>query len=96
MSKLLEAARQIRERNDRSLAALQREGRSKGDGIVARVDGHRRLLRLTIEPPLVHPRKIRQLEKGILEALNAAMTKMNSELRSRLGDAAASLPRWLG
>ncbi len=92
MQKLLKQAQEMQEKMQRELGETFIES-SVGGGIVSvKMDGHKHLMSVKIEPDAVDPEDAGLLEDLIVAAVNEASRKMDDTLREKLGVLAAEMP----
>jgi hypothetical protein len=92
MQKLLKQAEEMQERMQRDLADTVVEA-SVGGGIVAvRMDGHKHLLSVKIDPEAMDPEDPEMLEDLVLAAVNEAVRRTDEAVRSKVGSFAGRLP----
>ncbi len=92
MQKLLKQAQEMQEKMQRELGETFIES-SVGGGIVSvKMDGHKHLMSVKIEPDAVDPEDAGLLEDLIVAAVNEASRKMDDTLRYKLGALATSMP----
>lgn len=85
MSKLLDQAREMHERHQRQLAQMISESSVADGRIRAKINGHRSLVRMHIEPDAVDPQNLLRLEEQVVEAVNAAMHEIEEKLKASFG-----------
>jgi hypothetical protein len=85
MSKLLDQAREMHERHQRQLAQMISESSVAEGRIRAKINGHRSLVRMSIEPDAVDPQNLPRLEEQVVEAVNAAMREIEEKLKASFG-----------
>lgn len=92
MNKLLKQAQEMQEKLQRELGDTFAEA-SVGGGIVSvKMDGHKHLVSIKIEPEAIDPDDTGMLEDLIVAAVNEASRKMDETLRHKVGTMASSLP----
>lgn len=85
MQKLLKQAQEMQERMQRELSEVTTEASVGGGMVTVKMDGHRRLLQVRIEPEAIDPDDPSLLEDLIVAASNAASTQLDDILRERVG-----------
>ena len=92
MNKLLKQAQEMQEKLQRELGDTYAEA-SVGGGIVSvKMDGHKHLVSIKIDPEAIDPEDTGMLEDLIVAAVNEASRKMDETLRHKVGTMASSLP----
>lgn len=92
MQKLLKQAQDMQEKMKKELGETSVET-SVGGGLVSvRMDGHKMLLDVSIDPEVVDPEDPAMLEDLIQAAVNEAHRKVDETLREKLGVMASGLP----
>lgn len=85
MDSLLEQAKAMREKQQRELSATTAKGQSEDGAITATMDGHKHLRSLRIDPEVIDPDNLEQLQKRVIEAVNQATEKMETILVRKFG-----------
>ncbi len=85
MEKLLEKAREMKEKQDRELAEAVVKGQAAGGKIAAKMNAHRSLLSLDIDPDLVRAEHRELLEEKLLELVNDLARQVDGVLKDRFG-----------
>jgi DNA-binding YbaB/EbfC family protein len=92
MQKLLKQAQEMQERMQRELGETFADS-SVGGGIVAvKMDGHKHLVSVKIDPEAMDPDDPEMLEDLIVAAVNQASQKIDEELKAKVGGMAGGLP----
>ena len=92
MQKLLKQAQDMQDKYQRQLAETFVEA-SVGGGIVSvKMDGHKQLLAVKIDPEAMDPEDPTMLEDLVIAAVNEASRKMDDTLRQKVGHIASSMP----
>ena len=92
MQKLLKQAQDMQDRMQRELDETFMEA-SVGGGIVSvKMNGHKHLLSVKIDPEAMDPEDPSMLEDLVVAAVNEASHKMDEKLRTKVGSIATSLP----
>lgn len=85
LSELREWARQRQREQSRRLNATISEASTDGGEVTARMNGHKTLLSIKIAPALQEIERRGDLEKHIIEAVNAATIEIETRLRDEFG-----------
>lgn len=92
MNKLLKQAQEMQEKLQRELGDTFADA-SVGGGVVSvKMDGHKHLVSIKIDPEAIDPDDTGMLEDLIVAAVNEASRKMDETLRHKVGTMASSLP----
>ena len=92
MQKLLKQAQDMQEKMRKELGETVVDS-SVGGGLVAvKMDGHKRILKVSIDPEAIDPDDISMLEDLVVAAVNEASRKVDEELQSKVGNLTAGLP----
>lgn len=92
MQKLLKQAQDMQEKMKKELGETSVET-SVGGGLVSvRMDGHKMLLDVSIDPEVMDPEDPEMLEDLVRAAVNEAHRKVDDTLREKLGVMASGLP----
>ena len=92
MRKLLKQAQEMQDKMHRELGDTHAEASVGGGMVAVRMDGHKHLLAVKIDPEVIDPEDPSMLEDLIVAAVNEASRKMDDTLREKLGMMAASMP----
>lgn len=92
MRKLLQQAEEMQSKMQRELADVVVEASSGGGMVSVKMNGHRHLISVTIDPEAVDPEDVNLLEDLVIAAVNEAAAKVDEHLRGRLGNIAATMP----
>ncbi len=92
MQKLLKQAQDMQDKYQRQLAETFVDA-SVGGGIVSvKMDGHKQLLKVKIDPEAMDPEDPTMLEDLVIAAVNEATRKMDETLKQKVGTIATSMP----
>ncbi len=92
MQKLLKQAQDMQDKMQRELGETFASA-SVGGGIVSvKMDGHKHLLSVKIDPEAMDPEDPSMLEDLVVAAVNEASRKMDDTLRNKVGAIATSMP----
>lgn len=92
MQKLLQQAQDMQERMNREMSSLETVSSVGGGCIKAKVDGHKKLISIEIDPEIIDFEDLSILEDLVVSAVNQASAKMDDMLREKLGQHAATMP----
>ena len=92
MRKLLKQAQEMQNKLQRELGDTHAEASVGGGMVTIRMDGHKHLLAVKIDPEAIDPEDPEMLEDLIVAAVNEASRKMDDTLREKLGMLAAGMP----
>jgi DNA-binding YbaB/EbfC family protein len=82
---MLKQAKELQDRLQREMASISVEGAAGGGMVVAVVNGHKQLQKLTIDPEVVSKDDIGMLQDLVVAAVNDALRKVDDELKQRVG-----------
>ena len=92
MQKMLKQAQKMQEKLQRDLGETF-VGATVGGGIVeVKMDGHKRLTAIKIDPEAMDPEDPAMLEDLVLAAVNEAHRKIDDALQQKMGSMASGLP----
>ncbi len=83
---LLEQAKKMKENQQRELSAIRANGKAKGGAVAAKMDGHKHLLSIRIDPELLGADDLGELEQQVIDAVNQATKKMEAILFRKFGE----------
>lgn len=92
MRKLLKQAQEVQEKMQRELGETNTEASVGGGMVSIKIDGHKHLLAVSIEPEAIDPEDPGMLEDLVVAAVNEAGRKMDDALREKLGMLTANMP----
>ena len=92
MQKLLKQAEEMQERMQRDLADTVVEASVGGGIVTVRMDGHKHLLSVKIDPEAMDPDDPEMLEDLVLAAVNEAVRRTDEAMRSKMGAFAGQMP----
>lgn len=92
MRKLLQQAEEMQEKMQRELADAVVEASAGGGMVTVKMNGHRHLIEVKIDPEAVDPEDVSLLEDLVIASVNEAAAKIDEHLRGRLGNIAATMP----
>ncbi len=92
MQQLLKQAEEMQEKMQRDLTEAVVEATVGGGLVSCKINGHKTLLSVKIDPEAIDPEDPELLEDLVCAAVNDAQRKMDEKLRSKLGSMAGSLP----
>lgn len=91
MSKMLERARKMKDKQNRELAEMKAKAKVGDDRVEATMNGHRALLSVQIAPELLSADHRQEIESLVVEAVNDALDEIDDKLGSSYGTL-SSLP----
>lgn len=83
--KLMKQLQQAQERIQSEIAAMVVEATSGGGMVKVEMDGHKQLVRLTIDPEVVTRDDVEMLQDLVLAAVNEASRKVDEAVQEKLG-----------
>lgn len=90
MRKLLKQAEEMQSRMTKELNDTVVEASVGGEAVTVRMNGHKKLLGVTIEEEAMEDREM--LADLVVLAVNEASRKVDDKLRNQVGSLAASMP----
>ncbi len=81
---MMRQAQQMQERLQRQMAEMTIEATSGGGMVTVVVNGHKQVLKLTIDPEVVSKDDIAMLQDLIVAAVNDAQRKVDENLAGRM------------
>lgn len=82
---MIKQAKQLQDQLQKEMATISVEGAAGGGMVVACVNGHKQLQKLTIDPEVVSKEDVGMLQDLITAAVNDAIRKVDDELKQRVG-----------
>ncbi|MEM1202023.1 MAG: YbaB/EbfC family nucleoid-associated protein [Acidobacteriota bacterium] len=92
MQKLLKQAQDMQEKMQRELGETFVDAAVGGGIVRVKMDGHKRVLSVRIDPEAMDPEDPGMLEDLIVACVNEASRKMDEALRHKMGSLASGLP----
>jgi len=91
INKLMKQAQQMQERMQRELQALEVEATAGGGMVTVRMNGHKALLGVTIDPEVIDPQDPAMLQDLIVAAVSEAARKVEEAMQEKMGGLAGGL-----
>ncbi len=91
LQKLMKQAQQMQERLQREQGDLVVEATAGGGMVTVRMNGHKLLLSVRIDPEVVDPEDTGMLEDLIIAAVNEVSRKVDEAVQEKLGGMASGL-----
>jgi len=91
LNKMLKQAQKMQEQVQREMEILEVEESAGGGMVVARMNGHKFLTRVTLDPTLLTPSEKEMLEDLVVAAVNGASRKVDEVLQEKLGGVTGGL-----
>jgi len=82
---LMKQAQQMQETMQREMAGLEVDASVGGGMVTVRMDGHKQLLAITLDPEILDPDDASMAQDLVLAAVNEASRKVDDALQSKLG-----------
>ena len=92
IQKLMKQAQQMQEKLLQEQSELVTEATVGGGMVTVKMNGHKQLLNMAIDPEAVDPEDPAMLSDLVVAAVNEAGRKIDEELQQRLGGMAGGLP----
>ena len=91
LQKMLKSAKEMQDRLQKEMAALQTEGSSGGGMVTVVLDGHKALQSIRIDPEVAGSEDVEMLQDLIVAAFNDGAAKVDEALAEKLGGLGAGL-----
>ena len=91
LQKMLKSAKEMQDRLQKEMAALQTEGSSGGGMVTVVLDGHKALQSIRIDPEVAGREDVEMLQDLIVAAFNDGAAKVDEALAEKLGGLGAGL-----
>jgi nucleoid-associated protein EbfC len=82
---MMRQAQQLQEQLQKEMASISVEGMAGGGMVTVRVNGHKHVQKITIDPEVVSKDDVTMLQDLIAAAVNDAIRKVDEALKSRVG-----------
>jgi hypothetical protein len=82
---MMKQAQEMQERLQREMSELSVEATSGGGMVTVVVNGHKQLLKITIDPEVVSKDDVGMLQDLILAAINDAHRKVDESMKNKMG-----------
>ena len=92
IQKLMKQAQEMQERLQRELAEMVVEATAGGGMVTVRMNGHKQIVGLTIDPEVVDPEDTEMLQDLVLSAVNDAGRRVDESAAERVGGLTGGLP----
>jgi len=92
IQKLMKQAQQMQDKMQRELAELEIEASVGGGMLTLRMNGHKELLAVTIDPEVVDPEDPGMLQDLIVAAVNDAGRKVDEAMSQKMGGLGMQIP----
>jgi len=92
INQLMSMAQDFTQKMEEKLNALRVVGNAGGGMVTVTVDGHKRVLSLTVAREVVDPADVEMLQDLILAAIHDAQAKVEEQLKSDTASLTAGLP----
>ncbi len=91
LQEMMSQVRKMQEQLQKQLDELRVETSSGGGMVQVKMDGHKHLLELKIDPEAMKDADVEMLQDVILAAVNECARKVEAELQSKMGALAGGL-----
>ncbi|MEW5765192.1 MAG: YbaB/EbfC family nucleoid-associated protein [Acidobacteriota bacterium] len=85
LNKLLKQAQRMQEKVQEEMEALQVQESAGGGMVSVLMNGHKQVLEIRVDPSLLVPQEKEMLEDLLVAAVNAAGSKVDETLQTKLG-----------
>ena len=92
IQKLMKQAQQMQEKMQRDLAELEVETSVGGGMVTLKMNGHKELLAVSVDPEVMDPEDPGMLQDLIVAAVNDAGRKVDETMRQKMGNMGMQLP----
>ena len=92
IQKLMKQAQQMQEKMQRDLAELEVEASVGGGMVTLKMNGHKELLAVSVDPEVIDPQDPGMLQDLIVAAVNDAGRKIDEAMRQKMGNLGMQLP----
>lgn len=92
LRKLMKQAQEMQEKMQRELGDVIVESSVGGGMVTMKMNGHKELLSVTIDPEVVDPEDVGVLQDLIVAAVNDASRRIEETMREKMGNMTAGLP----
>jgi len=92
IQKLMKQAQQMQDKMQRELATLEVETSVGGGMLKLRMNGHKELLSVDIDPEVLDPEDPAMLQDLIVAAVNDASRKVDDAMREKVGGLGLQIP----
>jgi len=82
---MMKQAQQLQERIQQEMATIVVEGAAGGGMVTVKVNGHKHVQKITIDPEVVSRDDVAMLQDLVAAAVNDAIRKVDDELKSKVG-----------
>ena len=93
MQKLLKQAKEMEEKIQRELTELEVEASVGGGLVTIRMNGHKMVLTVRIDPEAMDPDETELLQDLMQAAFNQATGKVDEAMKGRFGSLAGAIPK---
>ena len=91
LQEMLQQARMMQEQIQRQLEELHVEAASGGGIVRVRMNGHKQILELKIDPEAVQDKDVEMLQDLVMAAVNQASRQVDEQMKQKLGALAGGL-----
>jgi DNA-binding YbaB/EbfC family protein len=84
IQKMMQQAQQMQERLQKQMAEMKVEATSGGGMVTVTVNGHKNLLRITLDPEVISKDDVEMLQDLIVAAVNDAHRRVDEALASQM------------
>ena len=84
IQKMMQQAQQMQERLQKQMAEMKVEATSGGGMVTVTVNGHKNLLKITLDPEVVSKEDVEMLQDLIVAAVNDAHRRVDEALASQM------------
>ncbi len=92
LRKLMKQAQEMQDKMQRELGDLVVESSVGGGMITMKMNGHKELLSVAIDPEVVDPEDVTVLQDLIVAGVNDASRRIDETMREKMGNMTSALP----
>ena len=92
LRKLMKQAQEMQDKLQRELGDLIVESSVGGGMVTMKMNGHKELLSVTIDPEVVDPEDVGVLQDLIVAGVNDASRRVDETMREKMGNMTSALP----
>ncbi len=92
MNQLMNMAQNMAKQMEDQLNSLEMEGSAGGGMVTVKMNGHKRLMAMTIAKEVVDPSDIEMLQDLIVAACNDAVQKIEEKMKGEMGQLPGGFP----
>lgn len=94
MNQMLKQVKKMQEQMEKAQEALKEktvEGKAGGGAVTIKMNGHKQVLNVTIQPEVIDPDDVEMLQDLVMAAINDALKQVDELVQQDLGKFAAGM-----